>query len=64
MRIKLNGTILESNNALVVEQWKKKGYKEYRGKMPRNSNKEPEDNGGESEDENFDKEPEKEPMSE
>lgn len=28
MRIKLNGTILESNNPLVVEQWQKAGYAE------------------------------------
>lgn len=28
MRIKLNGTILESSNPLVVEQWKKSGYTE------------------------------------
>lgn len=34
MRIKLNGTILESNNALVTDQWKKKGYKEFKGKAP------------------------------
>lgn len=28
MRVKRNGTILESNNPLVVEQWKKAGYAE------------------------------------
>lgn len=28
MRIKRNGTILESNNPLVVEQWQKAGYAE------------------------------------
>lgn len=28
MKIKLNGTILESNNDLVVEQWKKAGYED------------------------------------
>ncbi len=27
-----NGTILESDNKLVIEQWKKKGYKEYKPK--------------------------------
>lgn len=37
MRIKLNGTILESNNPLVVEQWKKAGYAEMGGdnKLPK-----------------------------
>lgn len=44
MRIKLNGTILESNNELVVEQWKKAGYAEVGNKSkqptgePLNSN--------------------------
>lgn len=33
MKIKLNGTILESNNELVVGQWKKKGHKEFKGKQ-------------------------------
>ena len=28
MKIKLNGTILESNNKLVIEQWNKAGYSE------------------------------------
>ncbi len=28
MRIKLNGTILESENELVVEQWQKAGYED------------------------------------
>lgn len=28
MRIKLNDTILESDNELVVEQWKKAGYED------------------------------------
>lgn len=41
MRIKLNGTILESSNELVVEQWKKAGYKEFRGKPEKEPSKEP-----------------------
>lgn len=43
MRIKLNGTILESNNPLVVEQWRKAGYAEVSGeeRKPRKG-KEPE----------------------
>lgn len=28
MRIRRNGTTLESNNPLVVEQWRKAGYAE------------------------------------
>ena len=39
MRIKLNRTILESDNPLVVEQWKKAGYAEIGG-----DNKPPKDN--------------------
>ncbi len=35
MKIKLNGTILESSNDLVVTQWKKKGYKEFKEKAPK-----------------------------
>lgn len=32
MRIKLaNGTVLESTNEVVIEQWKKAGYAEYSG---------------------------------
>ena len=43
MRIKRNGTILESNNPLVIEQWKKAGYAEVGGeeRKPRKG-KEPE----------------------
>ena len=32
MKIKLNGTILESNNKLVIEQWKKAGYEDISGR--------------------------------
>lgn len=44
MRIQRNGTILESNNPLVVEQWKKAGYAEVNGeeRKPRKG-KEPEE---------------------
>ena len=43
MRIKRNGTILESSNPLVIEQWKKAGYAEVSGeeRKPRKG-KEPE----------------------
>lgn len=49
MRIKLNGAILESNNNLVVEQWKKAGYAEVgnKGKLsagePQGDNESPKD---------------------
>ena len=33
MQIKFNGTILESNNPLVVEQWKKAGYADMVGEL-------------------------------
>ncbi len=49
MRIKLNGTILESDNPLVVEQWQKAGYTEA---------------GGEEKKPKKGKESEKEPLSE
>lgn len=47
MRIKRNGTILESNNPFVVEQWKKSGYEEVSGeeRKPRKG-KEPEKEQG------------------
>lgn len=44
MKIKLNGTILESNNKLVIEQWKKAGYEDISGKdeEPTNGGSKPE----------------------
>ena len=33
MKIKRNGVILESNNPLVVEQWKKAGYSDMSGEF-------------------------------
>ena len=42
MRIKLNGTILESNNPLVVEQWQKAGYAEVGEERKPRKGKEPE----------------------
>lgn len=41
MKIKLNGTILESNNDLVIEQWKKAGYAEISGEDEKPINVEP-----------------------
>lgn len=42
MRIKQNGTILESDNPLVVEQWKKAGYEEVTEERKPRRGKEPE----------------------
>jgi len=33
MRIKQNGTILESDNPFVIQQWKKAGHKEFKEKQ-------------------------------
>ena len=36
MKIKTStGTILESSNELVINQWKKNGYKEVSGRKPK-----------------------------
>lgn len=43
MRIKSNRTILESNNPLVVEQWRKAGYAEISGEDEKPTNGEPRD---------------------
>lgn len=45
MKIKTpTGTILESSNELVIEQWKKSGYKEVSqsGRKPKGTGEEPE----------------------
>lgn len=41
MKIKLNGTMLESNNPLVVEQWKNAGHAEISGEGEKLINDEP-----------------------
>lgn len=38
MRVKTStGTILESSNELVIEQWKKNGYKEVSGRKTKDA---------------------------